>query len=229
MVKIDLNKRAEKVKIELEKKKMLNEKAQVVVVMDISASMSNLYNNGTVQELTERLLALGLNMDDNKTIDMFTFGEQAKEVDEVTSNNYEGYVDRMIRKNSFEYGTRYGAAMDKVIKKYSAKKGLFKSATATVPTFVIFVTDGDNSDKPLAEKLMKESSNQAIFWQFVGVGREKFSFLKKLDDMDGRFLDNADFFSIPDINDVSDEVLYQMLLTEFPEWIKQARAKGILK
>jgi len=224
---INLSKTA---KSQLEKKQIFGEKAQVVVVLDISASMSGLYSRGIVQQLTDRLLAIGMNLDVDKSIDVFTFGERATEISSVTEGNHANFVrDSILSKYSFEYGTRYATVMKKVIDKYSAKKGFFKSATAEHPTFVFFITDGDNSDKPEAERLIKEASKQAIFWQFVGLGSERFSFLQKLDDMPGRFLDNADFFSVQDLSRESDEQLYDKLLTEFPSWIKQARAKGILQ
>ena len=48
-----------------------NQKAQVVLCLDYSYSMNNLYNNGTVQRTLERILPLGLAFDDNKYIVSF--------------------------------------------------------------------------------------------------------------------------------------------------------------
>jgi hypothetical protein len=75
---------------------------------------------------------------------------------------------------------------------------------------------------------MREASKQGIFWQFVGIGKEKFNFLQKLDDLTERFIDNADFFKLNDFNSISDEELYDRILTEFPTWLKEAREKGII-
>ena len=46
--------------------------------------------------------------------------------------------------------------------------------------------------------------------------------------MEGRFIDNANFFHIKDIEKISDEELYNNLLNEFPEWLAEAKTKGIL-
>jgi hypothetical protein len=46
--------------------------------------------------------------------------------------------------------------------------------------------------------------------------------------MEGRFIDNANFFHIKDIEKISDEELYNQLLNEFPEWINEAKEKGVL-
>lgn len=225
---IDLTKKAAVV---LKDKQIFGEKAQIAVALDISGSMSALYSNGTVQELTDRLLGIGLNMDLDKSIDVYAFGEKSHEVGTATESNHQGFVSNMTRKYRLEGGTNYGGVMKKIIDNSGKKKGGFfsKKELADVPTLVFFITDGDNSDKALAEKLIKDASNQAIFWQFVGVGRAGFNFLQKLDDLKGRFLDNADFFKVSDLSKVSDEDLYNNLLNEFPQWIKDVRNKGILK
>lgn len=38
--------------------------------------------------------------------------------------------------------------------------------------------------------------------------------------MEGRYIDNANFFSINDINTMSDDEIYAKLLEEFPTWLK---------
>lgn len=54
-------------------------------------------------------------------------------------------------------------------------------------------------------------------------------FLKKLDDMGGRSIDNVDFFRLPKPNHISDEDLYAKIFDEYPEWVKVVRKKGIIK
>lgn len=227
---IDLTKKA---KVVLEKKQIFGEKAQVVFALDISGSMSSLFNNGTVQELTDRLLGIGMNLDDNQSIDVFAFGMGNHEIGTATEKNYSNFVNgTILKKVNLEYDTKYAGVMDRIANKFSMpKKGLFKKTVqaAKTPTYVIFVTDGNNSDPAEAERIIRETSDQAIFWQFVGIGNASFSFLQKLDDMSGRFLDNADFFSVSNLRQVSDEELYEKLLNEFPTWLNQARAKGILE
>ncbi|MGG0308208.1 VWA domain-containing protein [Priestia megaterium] len=233
---------AKKAKVVLEKKEIFGEKAHVVLATDISVSMSHLYHNGVVQELVDRLLGIGINMDADRCIDVFAFGERDHEIGTATEKNHEGFVNNvMLKKVSLEYSTRYAGAMNRIVNKFGnpikpAKQGFFAKflgkkqpeKKTDIPTLVFFVTDGDNFDKAEAERIINESSNQAIFWQFVGIGRERFVFLQKLDDLQGRYLDNADFFSVNDLNRVSDDDLYNKLLNEFPEWIKEARAKGVL-
>lgn len=224
---IDLTKKA---RIVLEKKQIQHVEAQIVFAIDISGSMNVMYKSGKIQELLTRLLAVGMNMDDNKSIEVFAFGQGNYEIGTATEGNHSRFVEDILLKKRLEGSTYYAGVMERIIKKFGAKKKLFGgSKTADIPTFVFFVTDGDNFDKPQTEKLIKESSNQAIFWQFIGLGNERFTFLQKLDGLDGRTVDNANFFQANDISKISDEELYDRLLTEFPEWLKEVKEKNILK
>jgi len=98
------------------------------------------------------------------------------------------------------------------------------------------------------------SSYEPLFWQFMAIGTSsrsvdapapsggggffsrkasaggggEFRFLEELDDMGGRYLDNADFFAVQDPANLSDDQLYDLLTTEYPQWVAQARAKGLL-
>jgi len=112
-----------------------------------------------------------------------------------------------------------------------------KSTTTTVtdpkkldtPVYVIFLTDGDCDDKSETYQVVRELSNAGAFIQFIGIGNEEFKTLQKLDDLNGRLLDNADFFAINDINSISDDDLYAKLMNEFPSWVGQARKAGLIK
>ena len=64
---------------------------------------------------------------------------------------------------------------------------------------------------------------------FVGVGNANFGILERLDDLEGRRVDNADFFSLSDLKMISDDELYERLLGEYPSWLRDAAAAGILR
>ena len=53
--------------------------------------------------------------------------------------------------------------------------------------------------------------------------------LRELDDLQGRVVDNADFFALDDMDAVSDEELYDRLFNEYPKWLREARQKGIVR
>ena len=55
-----------------------------------------------------------------------------------------------------------------------------------------------------------------------------FTFLEELDTMSGRHVDNANFFSVAEPSLLPDEELYDLLMSEYPEWVKMAPGKGLL-
>lgn len=226
--------------INLKKKANIeHQKAQVVFAVDISYSMKNLYDNGTVQDTTERILPLGLAFDVDEAVDLFLFHQGVIEMKEqVTLKNIDGYVPKNIIGKHDYGGTNYAPVLNAILKKYGKFKkgggflGLGKSNTPEKlkhPIYVIFVTDGENSDKYETEEALKALSNHGIFVQFVGIGHEKFQFLMKLDDLSGRLIDNANFFKIEDIKKIADDALYALLMTEFPLWLVLARKHGLIE
>ena len=70
-------------------------------------------------------------------------------------------------------------------------------------------------------------SQLPIFVQFVGVGTHNFQFLRELDDLDGRLVDNADFFDAKDANYDQSRML-ELMLGEFPEYYANAKRAGLV-
>ena len=98
------------------------------------------------------------------------------------------------------------------------------------PVYVVFITDGENSisDNQYAKNEIVEASKQPIFFQFIGIGNSEFQFLNDLDNMSGRFIDNANFFQCNDIGNMTDYELYEKLMNEYPQWISEAKIKQLI-
>lgn len=196
------------------------QRARVALALDISVSMRRMFESGTVQRVCERLLALGVKFDDNGAVDIFLFGNKDYDVGELSEENFYGFVEQQIvSQYRLEGKTNYAGVINRIVEKYTTEPG--------DPAYILFITDGDNHDKAEAEEAIVKASKFPIFWQFVGIGGSTFEFLDKLDTMSGRFIDNANFFALNDIDRVSDDDLYQRMLVEFPSWLKEARQKGI--
>ena len=212
--------------------------AQVVLVLDRSGSMDHLYNSGFVQRLVERLVPVAMQFDDNGEMEMYLFQNNVKKFPYgINTKNVDGLIKREITESKYSYGgTYYAPPINQIVKDYvqMEKKGGFfglgkSTANTTDPVYVIFITDGENSDRDAAEKAITEASKYGIFFQFVGIGNASFKFLDSLDTMEGRFVDNANFFQANDLDSLSDEELYGRLLNEFPDWINKARNLNIIK
>lgn len=220
---------AKKASVSLEKKKLLGTTAKVVLVLDISASMTNRYKSGEVDRLVQRVLGLGLNMDDDGSIEVYAFGTGAYRIGIADAANYRTFVPDMLRKRNLEGSTHYGATIKMIREDFGSQADFGRT-----PVYVMFVTDGDTNDKSLTEKMIKEASAEGIFWQFMGIGgggmfSSGFDFLEKLDDLRGRKVDNCDFFSVRSADEPTDEQLYDKLMTEYPKWLKEAGKAGVLR
>ncbi|MCW5206081.1 VWA domain-containing protein [Desulfobulbus sp. F5] len=243
---IDLRKKVSLVKQQVG---LLAQPAQVEFVLDISGSFAGCYHDNIIQDIVERLAPVALEFDDDGTMPVTLFGVDAHQAPEITQANLCDYVNReVVKKYPFEGGTQYakplwnivqrhfGAAVQETtvdegswFKKKKTETKIIQQPIANLPVFVQFITDGDNQDREETEQLLRMMEVLPIFIQFVGVGNASFAFLRKLDEMNRAFMDNAGFFQVTDIVNASDEQLYKDMLHEFPAWLKKVKAKGLIR
>lgn len=232
--------------VSLQKVGLSDHRAKVCLCLDISGSMGRLYKEGLVQRFAERILALGCKFDDDGEIDVFLFGKNVHHPAPMALSNCNTYVGQAIQRHPLEGDTRYGAAMQAIRAFYFPDKAggeRTRPVAAELPVYVMFVTDGGTSDQATTEKQLRWASNEPIFWQFMGIGKGRkskskflaafadsdFPFLEKLDELQGRLVDNANYFSVSSPDEHSDAELYDLLMTEYPGWLKLARGNGLLR
>ena len=195
---------------------MTKHTARVAVAMDYSGSMDQLYMNGSVQNTITRLLPLGLKFDDNGEVESWLFSNGQEHLESITIHNYSNYVKKVMKKASMRMGgTNYAPVLED-IKNYYEKK-----YPSTIPTFVIFITDGENWDEQETDQIIRELSNYNIFIQFIGIGNESFNYLRKLDNLSGRKKDNTGFIAVKDMDKMDDNELYTELLSQYKDWLNK--------
>ncbi len=217
-VLVDLTKKAS---ISLEKVGLKAHRAKVALCLDISGSMDSLYKKGLVKKLSEKILALGCNFDDDGEIDVFLFGVNAHIPEPYSIDNCGNYLNDILKEYPLEGGTDYG----KVIKKI---REYYEDNTEGLPIYVMFVTDGETSSEDQARDQIRKASYEPIFWQFMAIGEGRFRFLEELDTLAGRLIDNAGFFKVSSPDSISDEELYDQLMSEYPDWIKHAKNNKLI-
>ena len=190
-----------------------NHQARVFVVIDRSGSMSSLYHNGAVQDVLTRLLPLALKFDDNGELEVYVFNTHCTQMPSMNLKNYETYVKCEIMSKGFgpSGGTSYSPVVEQTISDYDG---------SLLPAFGIFITDGENDDANATDKAIRKSSKYKILYHFVGIGYEYFRYLQKLDDLDGRNVDNTAFIKVSDFSKLDDEQLYAKLLEQYPQWLR---------
>ncbi|WP_312934977.1 VWA domain-containing protein [Pseudomonas sp.] len=216
---------AKKAQVSLEKNNLTQVRAKVAVVLDASGSMNGQYSKGRVQEVLDRLIPLAVAFDDDGDLDVFAFGAKPVQLSPATLYNYQDYIA------TDQGGWRkwnVGARVNDEPKAMRLVMDYYRQAGDKTPVYILFVSDGGVHENRAITRLMMEASSQPFFWQFVGLGGSSYGILEKLDDMDGRVVDNCNFFAMDDLHDLSEEVLYDRLMAEFPSWLREAKAKGII-
>ena len=206
--------------VSLEKRGLDEARYRVKLVLDISASMTDEFRSGAVNDLVRRALALATRLDDDGQVDVYLFGIQAHRQGKVSLENIEGFVPGL--KFRFEGGTHYSPIL-KMVREDSRREA------SQDPVLVLFVTVGATSNRAAAEREILEASREPIFWKFMGIeqGRVDFEFLEKLDDLPGRVVDNADFFKVKSPIRLPDAELFELLVNELDSWDRDSRRAGL--
>lgn len=198
-------------------------KLEVKTCIDISGSMSNLFANGTVQEVVDRLLAVAVRFDDNASLESYAFGSGAVQLTNVTPADFGGYVDNTFlpqaRKSGYLWsGTDYASAMQLIIKDSSGGGFMGFGSKKPKPSYLLFITDGDTSDERSAENRIIELGKKNHYVQLIGIGRgSRFAFLNEMADK----YDHVGFVTFPNVEAMSDEQMYNELLSdELATWIR---------
>ncbi|MFI6584184.1 VWA domain-containing protein [Embleya sp. NPDC050493] len=199
----------------------------VYLVLDRSGSMRSYYKDGTVQHLADQTLALSAQLGE-AVVPLVFFSTDVDGVADLDPGNHVGRIEELHGSYGHMGRTNYHWAIAKVVEHYRA-------SGSTDPALVIFQTDGAPTSRPAAAKALCEAAGLPIFWQFIGFGDPEakgFDFLRKLDELtvpEQRVVDNAGFFHAGhDPRLLTDAELYDQLLLEFPEWLNEAVAAGVL-
>lgn len=220
---IDLTKKS---LVQLEKKNLLEVQARVALVLDASGSMNWQYKNGDVQKVVDRLMPLAINFDNDGSFECWAFAQHTTQLDDVTLANVTTFINTTQRGwQSWQVGARYNEEIPAI----EAVINYYQQFNDGLPVYVLFISDGGVGSSRQMQKILTEVAKRPIFWQFVGIGGRSYGVLEKLDDMTGRVVDNCNFFDLDSITSISDERLYELLLEEFPDWLKVCKQLGIVR
>lgn len=187
---------------------------RVEVYIDISGSMKGRFFNGKVQDALTRIFPVALKFDDDGVMPISAFGNGVYPLVPMTLENYATYVEKEIMsKFSINEGTNYAPFVKQAIRRAEEDN--------KYPLFNIVITDGNCWDKTQSDKAFRKSSKYKTFFQCVGIGHDDFEYLRKIDDLDGREVDNTAFVKVDELENLTDEQLYDKLLEQYPQWLHE--------
>ncbi|MFI0738095.1 VWA domain-containing protein [Streptomyces sp. NPDC021100] len=231
--------RKEQVSVSLRKRGADGLRARVILVLDASGSMSELYDDGVVAGVVERMAAVAAQLDDDGTLEAWVFADRPARLPDLRPADLPEWISLHVRLDDpWEHGLEerragqtdmgrigWGNNEPKVIAK--VRKDVRTNPSAD-PTLVLFFSDGGVYEDERIEGQLRAAVKEPVFWQFVGLGRADYGVLERFDTLPDRSLDNVGFFAVDDITTVSDQELYDRLLSQFPAWVAAARQAGVL-
>lgn len=205
--------------------KVVDHRIQTVLCCDASGSMVEMYENGRVQRSLDKFFAFATTLQDECSMDLWAFAAKSRQFGAVTMDNVRDYTfaesggyERWMSLLNYQYNNEPEAMRD-IMMIYGALK---------VPTLVLFLTDGRlNSDWAIEEILIK-TSRFPVYWQFIGLHGSEYGILDRLDEIDGRHTQNAGFLKLDDIDDFTDNALYEHLLYGLDNWLQELDYKKML-
>lgn len=216
-------------------------KARVVLVLDASGSMTGLYSKGIVGSVVERMAAVAAQLDDDGTMQAFTFASNSARLPDLELGDLPRWIRLHVRVGQMKMlGSRAknlepGQIDMRALGIQNEEQKVIADVRAMVavdpqpaPTLVLFFSDGGVYRNREIEEQLRAAVTEPIFWQFVGLGRAGFGVLEKFDILPGRLVDNVAFFAVDKIDKISDSELYDRLLSEFPSWTREARRHRII-
>lgn len=210
--KVSLDKHLEKMKKE-QNIDLTKHICAVELYIDISGSMKNRFKSGKMQDALTRIFPVALKFDNDGVMPVSAFGNGCYPLVAMTMENYATYVEKQIlSKHDIDESTYYAPFVKQAIKR--AKKA------EQYPLFNIVITDGNCWDETESDEAFRKSSEYKTFFQCVGIGDDKFKYLRKIDDLDGRKVDNTAFVKVDELEDLSDDELYAKLLEQYPQWLQ---------
>lgn len=205
------------------------QRARVVLVVDKTGSMKDLYDRRIIHAVVERMVPVAVQLDDDGSLEAYLYARSFMKLPDLRVEDLDHWAETHLHLRGTVHGVDYNAighGNDEIPIMRAVLDDL-RHGDRT-PTLVLFFTDGGFSKRAEIAALVREASGLPAFWQFVGLGKAKYGVLERLDELDGRVVDNVGFFAVDDIDAVDDAELYRRLLGEFPDWLREARAAGVL-
>jgi stress response protein SCP2 len=224
---LDLRKRAvHKVLLE---KGAATQRARVILVVDKTGSMKELYDRRIIHNVVERMVPVAIQLDDDGALEVYLYARSYMRLPDLHVADLDHYAETHLHLRGIVGGIDYNAIGhgNDEIPIMTAVLDDIRPDDPT-PTLVLFFTDGGFAKRQEIADLVSKASHRPAFWQFVGLGKAKYGVLERLDEMPGRVVDNVGFFALDDVDQVDDGELYRRLLGEFPDWLRAARAAGVL-
>lgn len=138
--------------VSLEKKNILDVKANVVLVLDVSGSMEGQYKKGRVQRILDKVIPLALLFDDNGSLESWGFATKYKQLTNATLDNVKDYIiktDGGWKKWKIGWTNEEPAVMKELYLRHKDSK---------LPVYIIFISYGGVTQNRKIKEIVKTAA-----------------------------------------------------------------------
>ena len=186
----------EKVLTREQEAKIENIKASnLIMVLDVSGSMSETYTKGHVHEITKKALAASLTLTDNQEVNIWTFGNDATFIGSFGLNKID-QINQITCKNE---GTELKKFVDK------ANDSIKDDA------FCIIFTDDDA--RSISDAIKGMEKREKVFWQIIAYESDLNNIKANVKD-----ISNTSVITLSDYKSKTDEEISKLLLKDYLTW-----------
>ncbi len=188
--------------------------ARIIVVSELSSDLSPYYENGTICEITSRMLPCALMLDDSGYMELWYYGGKAKQMKNITPCNYDRAVPKywQILMLSLQGGTQETNILDKLTDTYKE---------SFLPVYILVITRQGEGDEAHLQKIASSTLNDPIYWQFIGLDGMDINLSAFEPTPSGNLAPNADFYNMKEVISINDEEFYDRILRGFAVWSRK--------
>ncbi|WP_406290357.1 VWA domain-containing protein [Embleya sp. NBC_00896] len=142
-------------------------RGRIVMVLDGSGSMNDLYKNGVVARTVERLASVAARLDTREVLDVWAFADRQVPLPPLYVPGIADWLPHVHPGGILSWSVGIGCGTDAV--------GMVRTILdrhvpppGGLPVLVVFLSDGA-IDVREVEQLVRDTANRPAFWQFVQV------------------------------------------------------------
>ena len=196
-------------------------RARIVLVVEASQQTAQYFSNGSMQNLITKVLPLALQFSNNAQLEYWLYGSRPKKMFPIGERNYASAIPN-------DWGSLMWSLGENKSETTAMTEVLSSCQPFNMPSYILFITSGNTALNNQIEQMVAYSSQFPVFWQFLGMGSNRYGIFENITNLSGSTVCNAKFAAISGFSQNSTPELYKFLLSDFAKWRKEATKIGIV-
>lgn len=196
-------------------------RARIVLAIEASQQTAKYFSDGSMQNLITKVLPLAMQFGDNAQLEYWLYGSRPKKMFPIGERNYTSAIPN-------DWGSLMWSLGENKSETTAMTEILSSCQPFNMPSYILFITSGNAALNSQIEQMVAYSSQFPVFWQFLGMGNNRYGIFENITNLSGSTICNAKFAAISGFSQNSTPELYKFLLNDFAKWRKEATKVGIV-